>query len=57
MTQQLLHYGYLQKLKLRAMNSKKACVIMTPKFVGLNIKLNLSHMEVPLCSGVSFQAF
>jgi hypothetical protein len=37
------------------MNPNKGYVLRACKAVGLNVKLNLRHKELPLCSGVSFQ--
>jgi hypothetical protein len=42
-------------VRMWARNSEKGYNRQIPKVVGLNVKRNLSHVELPLCSGVPFQ--
>jgi hypothetical protein len=47
--------GYVQGLKVSAMNSRKGCMRKVEKAEELNVIINLSHVELPLCSGEPFQ--
>jgi hypothetical protein len=48
---------YAQKLKLGAKNSKTEFIKKDQDVLLLNMKVNLSHVELTLCSGILFQKF
>jgi hypothetical protein len=46
---------HLQVSELKARDPRQEYVMKGQGIVGVTVKLNLSHMELPLCSGASFQ--
>jgi hypothetical protein len=49
------HEDHLRELQLKTRDPRQEYVMKGQEVVGETVKLNMSHMELPLCSGASFQ--